>query len=1050
MKRDAIFDASTAPQGAVLVSGGWSLRGAKKGGGAARQPVESADSLHSTSYARVLDLLSEGEIYGLVDGLKSIYLNNTPLQNQDGSLNFSGVQVDVRTGTQYQDPVPGFPAAESTKAIGVALKADAPWTHAVANTQLSAVRVTLGVQGLAQTDISTGDVNGYRVEYVIELATDGGAFVPVLAGAFDGKTRNTYARTHRIDLPSSSTGWSVRVRRTTPDSTSSAVSDSTFIESVTDVIDGRMRHPMSALVGLSVDAAQFNAVPTRAYHARGRIIRVPSNYDAATRTYTGVWDGTFHLAYTNNPAWVFFDIVGNDRYGLGRRIPAGWVDKWALYQIGQYCDELVPNGRGGTEPRFACNVYIQQRADAYRVLQDLASAFRGMTYWASGSAVAVADMPRDPVYTYTAANVVEGRFGYTGAGLRTRYTVALVSWNDPSDMGRAKVEVVEDRDGIARYGLRQAEITAFGCSSQGQAQRMGKWLLLTSRMETRNVSFSVGLDGAIASPGQVVRVADPNLAGRRIGGRIHAATATVVTVDAELGVRPGDRLTVILPSGIAETRIVSNAVGVALTADNTLLTVDSTKLTADMVGLPGTVLHITVTQPYSAVPQPEAVWTLESERLSAQLFRVVSVTEGEGLTFDINAVQHEPGKFDAVDHGTRIQTAPISVIPPSVQPAPASVAISAFSVINQGIASQSAVISWPAVDKAVAYEVEWRRNNSQWVKAPRTGAASVQIDNIYAGAYLARVRAVNSLDIPSVWATSVETELDGILAPPPVVTSLTAAGLVFGIRIDWGLPTGPSIIERTELWYSQTSSRADAVKLGDFAFPQNTHTMMGLAAGAGFYFWARLVDRNGIEGAWHPAGAGVHGQASSSASDILAYLKDQITETQLAQELLERIDAAGDSQVQIDAITTALAAMYTIKTQLTVDGKPYMAGIGVGVENDKGIVTSQILLAANRVAVLNEANGVTSTPFVIQGGQVFINSAFIGQASIGSAKLADWLESDAKNSATGQPVMRLNFRTGEIQLNGSGAGGRMTLNNNVQKVYDASGVLRVQIGNLAL
>lgn len=1048
MKRDAIFDASTAPQGAVLVSGGWSLRGAKKGGGSARQPIEATDSLHSTSYARVLDLLSEGEISGLVNGLQSIYLNNTPLQNADGSLNFTGVQVDVRTGTQYQDPVPGFPASESTQSVGVPLKASTAWTHAVSNTQLSAVRVTLGVQGLSQTDLTNGDMSGYRVEYAIELATDGGAFAQVLAGAFDGKTRNTYTRTHRIDLPRAASGWTVRVRRTTPDSTSSAVSDSTFVESVTDVIDGRLRHPMSALVGVSLDAAQFNAVPARAYHARGRIIRVPSNYDAAARIYTGVWDGTFQLAYSNNPAWVFFDIVGNDRYGLGRRIPAGWLDKWALYQIGQYCDEMVPNGRGGTESRFVCNAYLQQRADAYRVLQDLASVFRGMAYWASGAAVAVADMPRDPVYTYTAANVVDGRFTYTGAGLRTRYTVALVSWNDPSDMGRAKIEVVEDRDGIARYGLRQIEVTAFACSSQGQAQRMGKWLLLTSRMETRNVSFSVGLDGAIAAPGQVIRVADPTLAGRRIGGRIRAATATKVTVDAELGVRPGDRLTVILPSGVAQTRTVSDATGVALTVDGTTITVDSTELTADLVGLPGTVLHITVTQPYSATPEPEAVWTLESERLAAQTFRVVSVTEGEGLTFDINAVQHEAGKFDAVDHGTRIQRAPVSVIPPSVQPAPASVAISAFSVVAQGIASQSAVISWPTVDKAVAYEVEWRRNNSQWVKVPRTGSASVEIDNIYAGAYLARVRAVNALDIPSAWATSVETQLDGILAPPPVVTSLTAAGLVFGIRIDWGLPTGPSIIERTELWYSQTSDRAQAIKLGDFAYPQNTHTMMGLAAGAGFYFWARLVDKNGMQGDWHPAGAGVRGQASSSASDILAYLKDQITETQLAQALLERIDAAGDSQVQIDAITSALAAMYTIKTQLTVDGKPYMAGIGVGVENDQGVITSQILLAAQRIAVLNEANGATGVPFVIQNGQVFMNSAFIAQASIGSAKLANWLESDAVNSQ-GQRVLRMNMRTGEIQLNGSGAGGRMTLNSNVQKVYDANGVLRVQIGDLS-
>lgn len=889
-----------APNGALVVSGVSASNlqpitgfGGGKGGGGGRSPREAPDSLHSTAFARVVDLISEGEVFGPAHGpdgaLRDVYLDGTPGANQDGSVNFPNMAIDYRTGTQTQEPLPGFPASEVTSAVNVELTQGSPWVRTITDLQLSAVRITLAVTGLSKANTSNGDIGGYRVEYQIEVSADGGVYQLALASAFDGKTTQRYSRSHRIDLPAARSGWSVRVRRITANANSSVISDRTYVDGITEVIDAKLRYPMSALVGIKIDASQFQSIPARSYDWKGRIIRVPSNYDEDRRAYAGTWDGTFKLAWTDNPAWIFYDLVTNDRYGLGERIPSGWLDKWGLYQIARYCDELVPDGFGGQEPRFTCNCYLQTAADAYRVLQDLASVFRGMTYWANSSVFAVADMPGDPVYTFTSANVIDGRFNYVGSSLNARYTAALVSWNDLSDMGRQKVEYVEDRKGLARFGLKQIEVSAFGCTSRGQANRVGKWLLLTSRMETRSVSFSVGLDACRVRPGSIVRIADQHLAGRRVGGRIHSATSTVITVDAALGVRPGDRLAVNLPSGVSETRIVSAAVGQGLTADLTTFTVDSTELTADMLGVPGMVLIITVTAPFSEVPEAECVWTLESEVLSAQRFRIISVKRKEGLIAEIAAIQHEPGKFDNVDFGTRLDPVPITVVPPGVQPPPTNVTISSYPLISQGIASHTAAFSWSAAEGAVKYEVQWRRDNSEWISLPLTGSTSIEVQNIFAGGFMCRVRAFNPMDISSIWATSLLTQLDGILAPPPAVTSLIPTSLVFAIRLRWGFPAGPSIIERTEIWYSASPEFESAQKLGDYAFPQDSTTLMGLSAGARLYFWAILRDRNGIAGPRYPAGNGVFGQASSDAGEILEYLTGKITQTQLGQDILAPI-----------------------------------------------------------------------------------------------------------------------------------------------------------------
>ncbi len=1006
-----------------------------KGGGGGRAPVESPDSLHSTAYARVIDLLGEGEIYGPVHGmdnaLRDVYLNGTPVANEDGSLNFTGASIDFRTGTQLQDPLPGFPASESTIGINAELKSNQPWTRLFTNLQASAVRVTLAVEGLSRADTKNGDINGYRVEYLIEVNTDGAGYQVVLATAFDGKTTQRYTRSHRIDLPRARQGWNIRVRRITPNANSNTISDRTVVDTVTEIIDAKLRYPMSAVVGIKIDASQFQSIPTRAYHVRGRIIRVPSNYHPDLRSYNGVWDGTFKLAWTNNPAWVFYDLISNDRYGLGTRVPAGWLDKWGLYQIGRYCDEMVDDGFGGKEPRFTCNVYLQQAADAYRVVQDFASIFRGMAYWANAAVFASADMPGDPVYTFSSANVVEGKFNYVGSALTTRYTVALVSWNDMSEMGRQKVEYVESREGIARYGIQQVEVTGFGCTSRGQAHRIGKWMLLTSNMETRSVTFSVGLDACRVRPGSVIRVADQHLAGRRIGGRIREGSLSKITVDAELGVRPGDRLTVNLPNGLSETRVVATAVGTGLTADNTVFTVDSTELTADLVGLPGTVLHITVTTPFSQAPEAECVWTLESEALSTQTFRVLSVKRKEGLIAEISAVQHEPGKFDNVDFGTRLDPKPITVVPPSVQPAPTNIRLASRSVIDQGMARHVGVISWDAAASAVAYQVQWRRDNSDWVEAGRTGALTLELPDIRAGAYVARVRAINVADISSVWVNSTETQLEGDIAPPPALALLAAKPLVFGIDLRWAFPEGRFTAQRTEIWYSASNDRASAIKLGDYAFPQSAHTLMGLSAGKRFYFWGRIVALNGEIGAWYPGEQGVMGESSWEASEILEYLNGKISRDELAKDLtgtidglttgleatraaitaeeIKREDADGALASRVDTVLATangaaagveearsalvgldgkLKATWSVKAQVTQDNKVYAAGMSLGAYSQPdGQVQTSVYFLADRLALLNLTNGATTTPFVIENGQTFINDAVIGTGRITNAMI---------------------------------------------------------------
>lgn len=1028
------------------------LAGSKGGEpGKQRQPVEAPDSLASIAYARILDIIGEGEIVGLVDGLKSVYLDETPMMSVDGTLNFQGAKIWTRTGSQDQDYIPGFPAVESEVGVGVELRSDQPYTRSINNSQLSAVSIRLSVRGFKQQNPSNGDTTGYYVAYAIDLSTAGGPYVQVLSSAFNGKTGAKYERQHRINLPPSSANWALRVRRLTPNSSSSLIQDGTYIESVTETIDGKFRYPNTALVGCQFDSSQFSSIPSRAFKIRGRVISVPSNYDAESRSYSGVWDGTFKPSYTNNPAWIYYDLLLHKRYGLGNRVNPGQVNRYELYNIGRYCDEMVDDGFGGLEPRFTCNVYLQARKDALRVLQDLATVFRGITYWGGSIAQASADMPSDPVYTYTNANVLGGKFAYKSSPKSTRYSTALVSWNDPKDFYRAKAAYHEDPDLIDLFGIQQVELTAFGCTSEGQANRAAKWALITNKLETDTVSFNVGIEGAVARPGQVIRVADNARAGRRIGGRIRSASAAGVVVDALGEIRPGDKLTIITPAGVAETRTIREGFcGIGVEGGQMA---GSTNYYAgsmtDFIGefnITGCV--ITVTEPFSSAPVPESVWAFENDELIAQRFRVTAISESNAMEYTITAAKYVEGKYAFIDNGTMIQQPPISVIPPSVQPSPANILVTSDYLLDQGQAVTKMTVTWDQTDHAVAYEVQWRRDNGDWVFAGRTGTTEVDVVGIYAGRYIARVMAFNPLGIGSVWAYSLETALEGKTTPPPAVTGLRTTSKIFGIDIDWGFPALAEDTNYTEVQYNTAPDEgAGLLKLGDYSYPTDNARQVGLGPGVRFYFRARLVDKTGNVGPWT---AWVVGISSADASPILDTITGQITETMLGQELLEKIEMGGDAgaaieivQQTVNDLEAGLSAGYSIKLGVQQDGTYYAAGMGIGIENTPEGMQSQVVFLADRFSVMSNINGTPKALFSISGGVAYMDTAFIQNGTIDMLKIGSNLQSsNYVPNVSGWAFLP----NGDFQMMGNHPGGnRLMINNNGVFVFYPNGVKAIDL-----
>ncbi|MCK7374374.1 host specificity protein J [Enterobacter bugandensis] len=838
------------------------LQGAKGGGGSSHTPVEQPDDLLSVAKLKILIAVSEGEIQGDLTA-QNIFLNDTPLANDSGEYNFSGVKWEFRKGTQDQTYIAGMPQVDNELAVGTTVTTTAPWTRQFTNLSLDAIRIKLSlpVQYLYKDN---GDMVGTVTEYAIDLSTDGSAWKTVVNGKFDGKTTTEYQRDHRIDLPKSMSGWSVRVRRITADASgsNSKLVNAFKVFSYAEVIDSKLRYPLTALLYVEVDSSQFNgSAPKVTCKIKGKLIKVPDNYDPITRTYSGSWSGGFKMAWSNNPAWIFYDLVLDEIYGMGTRVDASMVDKWALYSIAQYCDEMVSDGAGGTEPRFTCNVFIQAQEDAWQVLNDLAAVFRGITFWGNDQIYVQADVPQDDVdWVYNASNVIDGLFTYAGGSYKNRYSSCLVSWSDPQNHYSDTVEGVYDSALVERYDVRQTSLTAIGCTSQSEAHRRGRWVLL-SNAKDGTVSFGVGLDGYIPLPAEIIGVADPFRSGKENGGRIVAVNGRQITLDREIDYAAKDRLVVNLPDGKAQTRTIS-----AVSADK---------------------ITVTVATAFSQAPAAGAVWAIDSDNLAIQYFRVTSIAANDDSTggFTITAVQHDPNKYRYIDDGVRVESPPITVTPISVLSAPKNIVVTESDHVSQGLTVASLDVSWDKVEGAIRYVAQWRKDNGDWINVPVTSAQGFSVQGIYSGSYDVRVRALNAQDTSSPWGYGETTYLSGKTGKPGTpLNFLATEDVVWHIDLTWKFPDGSGDTAYTEIQRATTADYANPELLVLVPYPAADYQHGPMPAGVRQWYRARLIDRIGNAGDWTDW---IMGTSSIDVSEITNDILEDMKESETFKDLLE-------------------------------------------------------------------------------------------------------------------------------------------------------------------
>ena len=1054
------------------------IKGRKGGSSSSRTPVEQPDDLQSIAKAKVLIALGEGEWAGDLTG-QNIYLDGTALLNTNGSSNFSGVAWEFRPGTQAQTYIQGLPGANNEINVGTEVSSATAWTRTFSNSQLSAVRLRLKWPSLFRQQ-DNGDLVGYSINYAIDLQTDGGTWQTVVNTSVTGKTTTGYERSHRIDLPQSGSTWTLRLRKITQDANSAKIGDTMTLQSYTEVIDAKLRYPNTALLYIEFDSSQFNgSIPQVAVDAKMRVVRVPDNYDPITRTYSGTWQGNFKWAWTDNPAWIFYDIVVSDRFGLGDRLTAANIDKWTLYQVAQYCDQMVPDGKGGagTEPRYLCNVYVQNRNDAYTVLRDFAAIFRGMTYWGGDQIFALADMPRDVDYNFTNANVVDGLFTYSSSTSKTRYTSALVSWSDPDNAYADAMEPVFEQALVTRYKVfNQLEVTAIGCTRQSEANRKGRWGILTNNSD-RVVNFSVGLDGDIPLPGYVISVADENLSGRVAGGRISSVSGRVITLDRAPDAKAGDRLQLNLPTGISQSRTIQAVNGNI----------------------------VTVSTSYSQIPEAESVWVVESSDLYAQQYRITTTAENDDGTYSITGVLHDPDKFARIDTGAVIDQRPISIIPPGSQFAPANIQISSYSVVNQGINVQTMRATWDTTANAIAYEAQWRRNDGNWVNVPRSSTTSFEVPGIYAGRYLVRVRAINAAEISSGWGYSLEITLTGKEGNPPKPVGFTATGINWGIQLNWGFSENTSDTLKTEIQYTPNSDQSNPLLLSDVPYPQAIYTQLGLRAGQIFWYRAQLVDKSGNESGYTEW---IRGMVNDNADDYLGDIADDFLSSadgdRLTGDIETNIDAilqnalnlnstvdhqfAQNGEVRADILTvkttiaevdqgladlstqvqaqigdvtavledkltavvdaSGASAIYTLKTGVRIGGVMYNAGMSIAVLAQAGQpVVTRVGFNANQFVLMSGSGSTQYSPFAVINGQVFISDAFIQDGTITNAKIGNFIQSNNySSSGTG---WNLDKNTGFTFKSATAGQGSITLDGRGLRVYDSAGNWKVKVGDLS-
>lgn len=920
-----------------LLQGETILLGAKGGGGSAHTPVEQADDLLSQAKLKMVLALSEGEIQGDLVA-QQIFLNDTPLANDDGTYNFTGVKWDYRKGTQDQTYLQGMPEIDNESSVGIEVKASTPWTRQFSNLTLDAIRIKLSLPIQYQYK-DNGDMVGTVTEYAIDLSTDGAAYKTVVNGKFDGKTTSEYQRDHRIDLPDSASGWTIRVRRITPDSTSTKLINAFKVFSFAEVIDSKLRYPNTALLYVELDSSQFNgSVPKTTCKPKGKLIRVPTTYDPVTRTYSGTWAGEFKIAYSNNPAWIFYDLVLDEIYGMGNRVDATMIDKWELYSIAQYCDAAVSDGAGGTEPRFTCNVFIQNQQDAYTVLRDLAAIFRGITFWGNDQIFVRADVPQDDVdFTYHSSNVVDGMFTYAGGSYKNRFSSCQVSWSDPINHYSDTIESVYEPELVARYNWNETQLTAIGCTSQSEAHRRGRWVIL-SNAKDGTVSFGVGLDGYIPMPAEIIGIADPFRAGKANGGRISAVNGNNITVDRVADYGIGDRLVVNLPDGTAQTRTISG-----VSADKKTFTVATA---------------------YRMTPVSGAVWAIDSDNLAIQYFRITSISSNDDGTFTIAGVQHDPNKYRYIDDGVKVDSAPITVTPTNVMKAPTNIVVTEVDHIAQGLTVASLQASWDKVEGAINYTAQWRKDNGDWVNVGKTSAQGFTVQGIYAGVYDVRIRAINAVDVSSPWGYAESTTLNGKVGKPGTPTNLLASdNVVWNINVTWAFPAGSGDTAYTELQQSTTDDHHNPTLLVTVPYPGSSYQHGPMAAGVRRWYRARLVDRIGNVGEWTEF---VMGTSSVDVSEILGDIAEEVLNSDVGKQLVSRVDSVEDSVKELDdAVTSAndkIDATNTHIDQVNTELQGKVDAITGGSTSSIAQVVSQVsILQQDDVNQAQQISAVTAT-----------------------------------------------------------------------------------------
>lgn len=855
--------------------------GGKKSSGSSRTPVEADDTVNSRAMASILDLLGEGVVGGLINGAKSIFIDGVALENEDGSFNYSGVTWDFRDGSQDQSPMPGFDFVETPKAVNTQLKTTNAVTVAIDNDDADRVRVIMKFPSLRSIDKKTGDTNGTSVQFKFQLANGNGSFYDVIATGeissdvtLTAKKTGVYYRSYEIQLPKPGRAYKVRVLRLSADSNDQYLFNDTWVDSIGEIVDTPMNYPNSVLVGLKVNSEQFgSSMPSRSYLIRGLKIRVPSNYDENTNTYNGVWDGTFKLLSSSNPAWILFDLLTNARYGLGKFVSESMIDLSQLYQIGRYCDEEVDDGFGGKEKRFAINTQITSRQDAYRLIQDIAGAFRGMVFWAGGMVNIMQDSPSDPVMLFTNANVKDGLFTYKGSARKDRPSVALITYNNKQDGYKQNVEYVEDQEAMARYGERNTEAVAFGCTSRGQAHRVGLWLLYTARMESDMITFTAGLDASFLMPGETVLIQNKYRAGKRNSGRIVSFTKNSITLDAPVSLKKsGSFIRIINQEGKIVERDINE------TGDNiTKVTFKTALATADQ-------------------PVANGVWTITEPDLVPMRARVVAIAQGETPgSFDITVVQNNASKYQAIDNGATLVPENTTVLDPTYSK-PSNLVISEGTYLSSpGNLSVKLMLAWEG--KSPEYWVSWRRsdegNVSNWQSARATEEQYEIVNVAENGRYDFQLYSVSFGGKKSEIITAVY-QVKGTMTPPGAPTSLTAVGDYRNVVLNWVNPDSVDLAQ-INVYASKTNKLDTATLIAQAATTTFTHA--GLGDNETWYYWIRAVNKRGMVG---QPNSNLGTEATTR--DVLSFLKDKITSSELGKELLDEIDSKATQEAVDNAI----------------------------------------------------------------------------------------------------------------------------------------------------